>query len=282
MLKRKEITSLLITLLFITVCSAQNGLNNATPLKEIKEVASQPFLFSVTSLTPNMQKWNAEYSGSYGDKVSSPFGYNGISQQFSVKGYLGNQFTLCANNSVGFPNDGGSISSAQQAEVIRDIIGGKKSKGFRLGISLGGKHDYSSVAAVFSRITTTLQTSFWRVSGNLVFEKAFASDRDAIDLTTSLGFQYKIFNNFFAGFEALGEDLEGLWKEDESEGGTKLLLGPSVNFIPNASRLAFSVCGGPVFYATKSHIIPSEANRNLYLENGLTIRFNVIYNLSKR
>ena len=279
MLKKEQLILSLAAILFIAVCSAQKAPNQTNPSKEVK--ASQPFLFSVTSLTPDTQKWSVEYLGSYSEKVSGPFGYNGLGQQFSIKGYLGNQFTLYANNSLGFPNDGGSVSSAQQAEIIRDVIGGKESSGFRLGIGLGGKRDYSAVAALFSRITTSIETSFWRLSGNVVFEKAFESNRDAIDLTTSIGFQYRIFNNFFAGFEALGEDLEGFWEEDEAEGGAKVLIGPSVNFTPNASRLTFSICGGPVVYATRSDVVPSEANRDLYLENGLTVKFNIIYSLSE-
>ena len=279
MLKKEQLILSLVSILFIAVSSAQNAPNKINPSKEVK--ASQPFLFSVTSLTPDTQKWSVEYLGSYAEKVSSPFGYNGLGQQFSIKGYLGNQFTLYANNSLGFPNDGGSVSSAQQVEVIRDVIGGKESNGFRLGIGLGGKRDYSDVPALFSRITTSVETSFWRLSGNVVFEKAFKSNRDAIDLTTSIGFQYRIFNNLFAGFEALGEDLEGFWEEDEAEGGAKVLIGPSINFTPNASRLILSICGGPVVYATRSDVVPSEANRDLYLENGFTVKFNIIYSLSQ-
>lgn len=47
----------------------------------------EPFLFSVTALTPEDLKWSLDYPGSYGERVSGPSGYNGINQQLAVKGY---------------------------------------------------------------------------------------------------------------------------------------------------------------------------------------------------
>ena len=272
----KKLPLLILVSLFSVLIYGQN--QERSPSQNIISQAVQPYLFSVNTLTADSPIWSIDYSGGYGERVEDPFGYEGVDQQVAVKGYLGNRFTLYARAAFGFP-DGGSVSSAQQAEVIRDIIGGEKTLGFRLGLGLGGRFDYENVGAATGRITASYDTSFWRLNGNLLFEKAFSDDRDAIDIITSIGFQYRIFGNFYAGAEALGEDLEGFWDDEEAEGGAKVLVGPSLNLTPNASRFSFSLCGGPVIYATQSQMQPSEAIRDLPQKNGFTVRASILYNL---
>lgn len=243
--------------------------------------APQPFLFSVNTLTANTPLWSVNYAGGYGERTAGSFGYDGVDQQLAVKGYLGNRFTFLAAASLGFANSGGT-TSAQQAEVIRDFIGGQKAIGARFGVGLGANRDFSNTAAIFSRITAAYDAAAWRVGGNLKFEKAFNKNRDGIDLITSVGFQHRIAGPFFAGIEAVGQDLEGFWEKDEAEGGAKLLIGPSINVNPYRSRFSFSVCGGPVFYATHSTVVPSAAIRDvgtLASQNGYTIRAMVAFNL---
>lgn len=241
----------------------------------------QPFLFSVLTLTADQPAWNLHYSGSYGERVAGPFGYDGVDQQVSVKGYLGNRFTLFANAAFGFARDG-AVTSEQQAEVMHDFVGGRKIFGPRLGLSLGYDRDMTNVSAVYSRVTAAFYTTSWRFGGNLRFERAFSGLRDNIDLITSIGIHRRIAGSIFAGFEAVGEDLEGFWESDEAEGGAKLLIGPSVNYAPANSRFAFSACGGPVFYATHSSVIPSGAIRDIgsiAAQNGYTLRAMVSFNL---
>lgn len=243
--------------------------------------AIQPFLFAVGTLTAAQPVWNLHYSGSYGERVAGPFGYDGVDQQFALKGYLGSRFTLYANAAFGFQR-GGGMTSAQQAEVIRDFVGGRQMFGPRLGLSLGVSRDMSNVKAIYSRITASFDAASWRFGGNARFEKAFSNDRDDIDLITSIGFHHRIAGSLFAGVEAVGEDLEGFWDSEEAEGGAKLLVGPSLNMAPANSRFAFSVCGGPVFYATRSSVIPSEAIRDvgtIASRNGYTVRAMVTFNL---
>ncbi|WP_183564929.1 hypothetical protein [Mucilaginibacter sp. SP1R1] len=276
---KKELYLVICLLLFNGIIRAQNT-GDIRPFKESFTSAPQPFLFSVNTLTGNTPFWSLNYSGSYGERASTPFGYNGVDQQFAVKGYLGNQFTLYANASVGFARDGGT-TSAQQAELLHDFIGGKQLLGPRIGLSLGASRDWTNVKAIFSRVTASFDAASWKFAGNLRFEKAFDKSRDDIDLVTSLGFHHRIVGQFFGGVEAVGEDLEGFWEADEAEGGAKLLVGPSINYVPPGSRFAFSVCGGPIFYATHSNVIPSEAIRDLstLAQNGYTIRAQISFNI---
>ncbi len=239
----------------------------------------EPFLFSVTTLTEEDQTWSVNYLGSYGERVEGPFGYDGVGQQFSLKGYLGSKLTLYAYTALGIP-DGDNAASAQQIEVIRDFIGKRKPEGLRLGAGLGVSRDYSDVKSLLSRITMSFDVLRWKVGGNLLLEKSFASDRDAIDVITSMGLQYHFGGSLYGGIEAVGEDLEGFWDEEEAEGGAKLLVGPTINLIPNHSRFTFSAAGGPVMYATHSELTNPDAIRELPSQTGLTIRARIIFNLS--
>lgn len=266
----------LLTILWCTSVVAQNTIENSNlSTKRTPE----PFLFSTSTLTPEDLKWSLDFSGGYGERVSGPFGFDGINQQFEVKGYLGKRFTFIAYASLGFPLQK-NISSAQQAEIIRDILGGKKILGLRVGAGLGVRRDYSDVKSLLSRITFSYEMSQWKFCGNLLFEKAFDSNRDKIDFISSLGIHYRIFETFYGGIEAVGEDLEGFWDEEEAEGGAKMLIGPSLSLTPKKSRLSFAVSGGPVFYATQNQLTNPEAIRELPSQSGLMIRARVIFNLS--
>jgi hypothetical protein len=273
----KIILTLLIYLMIGATAMAQYQDEN--PLLTTKRTP-EPFLFSVTTLTPQDLKWSLDYSTSYGERVSGPFGYDGVGQQFAIKGYIGKRFTLYANAALGFPRKN-NVSSAQQAEIIRDFIGGAKNLGFRLGMGLGISRDYINVKSFLSRITVSYDALRWKAGGNILIEKAFAQNRDNIDVITSLGFHYRLLGKLYGGFETVGEDLEGFWEEDEAEGGAKLLVGPSFNMTTNNSRMSFSVSGGPVIYATHSQISNPEALRELPSQPGLTLRARIIFNLSQ-
>ncbi len=274
-MNKKFLAFLVTGILGITVTAQNRDENNIFDTRRTPE----PFLFSVTTLTPEDLKWSLDYSGNYGERVAMPFGYNGISQQFAVKGYLGKQFTLYANVSMGFHGQD-NIASAQQAEIIRNFLGGKKNLGFRVGAGVGVRKDFSNVKSLLSRLTFSYDASRWKAGGNLLFEKALASNRDAVDVITSLGVHYRLINNFYGGFEAVGEDLEGFWDTEEAEGGAKLLIGPSLNLAPRKSRLSFSLSGGPVIYATQNQLTNPEAMRELPSQSGLMLRARVIFNLS--
>jgi hypothetical protein len=273
-MNKKILLSLIICIMVATAIAQTKVENDLYIIKR----APEPFLFSVTTLTPEDLSWCMDYSASYGERVTGPFGYDGVCQQFAVKGYLGKQFTLYANAALGFPGEN-NITSAQQAEILRDFIGGKKNMGLRLGLGVGISRDFGNVKSLLSRVTLSYNAPRWKAGGNLLIEKAFAKNRDDIDVITSVGFHYLVFGNLYCGFEAVGEDLEGFWEEDEAEGGAKLLVGPSLNMKTNNSKVSFSVSGGPVFYATRNQLTDPAAIRELPSKSGLSVRARVIFNL---
>jgi len=154
-------------------------------------------------------------------------------------------------------------------------------QGLGLGFGLGGRRDFSNVKALLGRATLSYSAQRWNFGSNVLFEKAFNSNRDAVDMITSIGCHYRLYNSLFVGMEALGEDLEGIWEKDEAEGGTKMLVGPSINLLPGNSRFSFSLSGGPVLYITRSEVINYDAIRELPSRTGLAVRAMVVFNLSK-
>ncbi|TCC88579.1 hypothetical protein EZ428_18230 [Pedobacter frigiditerrae] len=265
--------------LFIAFCL----MISAKVIAQHSPASTQPFLFSVNTLTNDASKWNLQFAGSYGRRATGQFGYDGLGQQLGIKGSLGNRFTISGSLALGFANTG-KTASAQQLEIIRDIIGGKKSSGFRLGGGLGIGRDWSNVKSASGRIAASFDKMNWRMIGNLRFEKAFDSSRDKLDFITSFGIHRQLAKTWFVGLEAIGQDLEGFWEKDEAEGGAKLMVGPSVNFLPTKSKLSFSLAGGPVFYATRSNVAASAAFRELTpfgTENGYTLRALINFSLGK-
>ena len=267
-------------LLILTMAAATNGqIPEKGELITFKR-APEPFLFSKTTLTPEDLKWSMDYSTSYGERVSGPFGNEGVGQQVGVKGYLGKQFTLYAHAGFAITSDN-KVTSAQQVEIIHDFIGGKKNQGLRLGIGLGAGKDFSNVGSLLGRIAVSYDAPRWKAGGNLLLEKAFASNRDKIDVISSFGFHHVLFGKLYGGFETVGEDLEGFWDQEEAEGGAKLLVGPSLNMTTNNSKISFSLSGGPVFYATQNQITNPDAIRELPSQAGLTLRAKVTFNLAQ-
>jgi hypothetical protein len=235
----------------------------------------QPFLFTINTLNPAARGWSLNYSGGYGQRTVTPLGYDGVDQNATVKGYLGAKFTLLASLGVGFGNNG-DIKSLQQAEVLRDFFGGNNPTGFRFGAGLGFRREFNNDKVALSRITAAYENLQWKLGANVRFEKAFDKNRDNLDVISSIGVHRQISGQLFGGIEAVGQDLEGFWEADEAEGGARLLIGPSLNFAPVASRFSFTLCGGPIIYATRSTAAPNEFPvRELPATNGFTMKFNV-------
>jgi hypothetical protein len=235
----------------------------------------QPFLFTVNTLNPAARGWSLNYNGGYGQRTVTPLGYDGVDQDIGVKGYLGAKFTFLASMGIGFGNNG-DVKSLQQIEALRDFIGGNTPSGFRLGASLGFRREFNNDKVALTRVTAAYENINWRFGGNIRFEKAFDRDRDGVDVISSIGIHRQISGELFGGIEAIGQDLEGFWETDEAEGGARLLIGPSLNFAPVSSRFSFTVCGGPIIYATRSTPAFNEfAVRELPVSNGFTMKFNV-------
>ena len=163
-----------------------------------------------------------------------------MDQNIGVKGYLGAKFTFLASMGIGFGNNG-DVKSLQQIEALRDFIGGNRPSGFRLGASLGFRREFNNDKVALSRIAAAYENINWRFGGNVRFEKAFDKDRDGVDVISSIGIHRQISGELFGGIEAIGKDLEGIWENDEAEGGARLLVGTSLNFTPVTYRFSLTI-----------------------------------------
>jgi hypothetical protein len=269
----------LFVLLFLLTAATKAQQINPGKLSQGSFSQPQPFLFTINTLNPSSRGWSLNYSGGFGQNAITPLGYNGVDQQLMVKGYLGANFTLVGSMAVGFSNNSG-VQTMQQAEILHDFYGGSRVTGFRISGGLGYRREFNNDNVALGRLGITFDQQKWRMGTNIRFEKAFDIKRDGLDIITTLGVHRRIAYNFYGGIEAIGQDLEGFWQTDEAEGGAKLLVGPSLNFVPLASKFSFSLCGGPIFYATRSTmLINNFAARDLPANNGFALKFNVGFRL---
>jgi hypothetical protein len=111
------------------------------------------------------------------------------------------------------------------------------------------------VDVLLGRIVGGRESEAWRLHGNLLFQKPLASDRDAVDLITTVGWARKLTPAVALGVEGVGEDLEGFWDAEEAEGGARVLIGPSLHIAPVGRVWQVTATGGPAFH-------PSDTGRS--------------------
>ena len=101
---------------------------------------------------------------------------------------------------------------------------------------------------LIARVVAGHSAELWHLQGNVLFQRPMSSERDAVDLITSVGWSRTLTHGVSLGVEAIGEDLEGFWEQEEAEGGARLLAGPSVRVAPDGRRWQLIATGGPMFH----------------------------------
>jgi hypothetical protein len=131
-------------------------------------------------------------------------------------------------------------------------------------------HEASGVNVLLMRVVAGRSTESSHVFGNALFQKPLSSERDAVDVITSVGWARKITRAVSLGVEAIGEDFEGFWDSEEAEGGARLLAGPSLHISPG-QRWQLTATGGPVFHPSDTgrgsgalRDLPPETRRTSY------------------
>jgi hypothetical protein len=230
-----------------------------------------PFVF--TTVAPTEERgWVAHYDAGYSERADATVAENGFEQRVGVQGRLGHGLTLLGR--VGLVLEGDrDTGGTGEAELLKDLAAWH---GVRFAAGGGARREAAGVTVLLARATmgkTFPRSALW---GNLRLERPLASDRDAIDLITSLGWTRRIGRSVHAGIEALGEDLEGFWEEEEAEGGARLFVGPSIRLAPERRPWQVSLAGGPVVRATNSPRT-SPAGRALTARNGYAVRMSLAY-----
>jgi len=141
----------------------------------------------------------------------------------------------------------GTVESAASGEVI---IALRRAERFGPSLAAGGgvRRELGGTNVLTARIIAGQETETWRLHGNVIFQKPLDPGRDAVDLMTSAGWARLVTPALAIGVEAIGEDLEGFWDSTETEGGARLLVGPSVRVAPGGRRWQVLVAGGPALH----------------------------------
>jgi hypothetical protein len=210
----------------------------------------RPFLFSISTATEQKPAVRFDYDIGVGERAFQSDVANQPEQRVGVQASY-RRLTLLAR--VGIAEVGSAYQSSQSWEVLYSLLGPSR----RTSLAAGGGmlHEPDGVNVWLGRIVAGRNADTWLVHGNLLFQKPIATDRDAVDLITSVGWAHKLPHGMSLGAEAIGEDLEGFWEAEEAEGGARLLVGPSFHVSPTGRRWQFIATGGPLFH-------PSDTGRS--------------------
>jgi hypothetical protein len=205
----------------------------------------RPFLLSVTTAPPESRPaLRIDYDVGAGERAFQSDTANQPEQRIGVQASRG-RLTLIGR--FGASDRGSSYQSSQAGEVLVSLLD-RASRPFALAAGGGVQHEAGGVNVLLARVVTGRESEAWRLHGNVLFQKPLASNRDRVDLITTVGWAMKL-NPFVAiGVEGIGEDLEGFWDPAEAEGGARILVGPSLHITPSRRKWQFTATGGPTFH----------------------------------
>ena len=220
----------------------------------------RPFLFSVTTTTadPSKPSIRLDYDLGAGERAFQSGTDNQPEQRVGIQATRGR---LTAIGRVGLVAAGSSYQSSQAGELLVSLVDPARSA-FAFAAGGGVQHEAGGVDVLLGRIVGGRETAAWRLHGNLLFQKPLASDRDAVDLITTLGWARKLTPAIAPGVEGVAEDLEGFWDSEETEGGARILLGPSLHIAPVGRAWQVTATGGPAFHPSDTGL-SSSAIRDL-------------------
>lgn len=217
------------------------------------------------------------YDAAYGRETFEPLGGDNLEQTLGIRARLSGSVLLTGR--LGFATDNVSTSSSQHVELLVQAVGSDDQL-TDVSVGPGFRHEYSGTNVLLGRIIVGRRFATWEIYGNMLLEKPFAADRDDIDLVLTAGWSYSISSTIRLGIEAVGQDLEGFWDENEAEGGATLFVGPTFAATIPGSSWTFMLGAGPILRATRNSRF-SSAMRDLPLsqENGFVVHATVNFGL---
>lgn len=260
------------------------------PLLDISAVGAQSpsYLFSVSTRTSgNRPARFVSADVGYGERVFSALGVEHLEQRLGGQFALTQRFTLLAQAGFASQADANENAVALRSELLADVFSSTSPTVLAFGI--GAAREYSRQALALGRIVLGYRTSRWDMMSNVRLERAMGQaatstngapiERDGIDVITTAGVTRALTPALRVGLEAVGEDLEGLFDEEEAEGGAKLMVGPTVGYAPTGSRWKLLLGGGPVLRlssSTTTSPVPT-AVRDLTTKNAFLVRASLSY-----
>lgn len=206
----------------------------------------RPFLYTVTLPDGNSGKTVVHFDAGFGSGSLGPPEAAFIDRRIGMSWRAGSQWTLVATGGMGEKADSKSSYSGQ-AELFFSI---PIKSHFHLEIGEGMRWESAEGGVAMLHVISGWKSARWMLESNFILEKASSSNRDPVDLITSIGWMRRVSSHISLGVEAVGQDLEGFWEANEAEGGARILTGPSAHLQVGAWEAG--VAGGYIFRPTNS------------------------------
>jgi hypothetical protein len=175
------------------------------------------------------QSFTVQYEVGYGTRESRNFAQQGVEQGLRLR-YQPLDF-------LGIEAFGGIVIDAargglrSQAAAVEVIARALRQDRHHLNLDLGLGYIYDYRSDHIPRIRLAIGRSFGALDlslSGLLEIPVGSAGRDEVDVMTALAVSYAVVPSLRIGLEVAGEDLEGLFEEEEAEGGAKLLFGPTL------------------------------------------------------
>lgn len=217
------------------------------------------------------------YDSGVGVRAMRPFGEEGVEQRVGVVYGVSRAVSLTSiAGGVVEDNSGFRIGSAQ-FEVMANVLSQDKYL-VNVSASAGALREYGGVNVLMARLALGRNFQRWKLNSNMVLEKPYADNRDAVDVITTFSAAWHAMKKLHVGLDLIGEDLEGFWDQQEAEGGAKVMFGPILYF-QASDKMHLRLGGGPIYYLTSNTPV-SRAPRILPPgDSGYMVRFSMIYGI---
>lgn len=205
----------------------------------------RPFVFSITPApAPSRPELRVDVDLGAGESAFRSDQTMGPEERIGVQATDG-RFTLIGRVGVATATSA-SYQGWQEGDVLYSFTGAHAP--VRLAGGGGIRREIDGTTVLLAHVVAAHDTAATRTSGDFLLEHANAAGRDAADVAVSGGWSRDIGRGVSLGGEALGEDLEGFWNPEEAEGGSRLLVGPSIHLAPTGRKWQVTTVGGPIFH----------------------------------
>jgi hypothetical protein len=221
------------------------------PNPAVAQIAA-PLLFTVPQPDATLHVGEGETSTAIGERSLLLFQGVEFDPGLSIEARSGHGLVVRSSiGTVDFTVGGQRYRSFQQLEVLRPILSDGRAQ---LALGGGVRQEWGGAQTFVGRVIAGVRLAGGRLEGNAVIEKGTGvpGRRDAFDLITTVGWSHALTDRIALGVEGIGQDLEGFWEPNESEGGARLLIGPSLRVASPGRRWSVGVAGGPLLHSTSS------------------------------
>ena len=243
----------------------------------------RPFLFSITTSTDvSTNSFRIDYDVGAGEHAFQSDAANQPEQRFGVQASY-SRLTLVGQFGLSMTDDDSAYQSWQQGEALVSLLNPVLHGGVAFAVGGGLLHEPEGTNVALTRVVVGREADTWRLYANLLFEMPIhAVNRDAVDVMTTVGWAAKLTPAVALGVEGIGEDLEGFWDPTETEGGARILVGPSLHVAPRGAKWQLTATGGPSFHPDNTgrssdaiRDLPPQTQRVGYaVKAGLTYRID--------